>query len=148
MPSQTYEARRASSPLVRALALLCCLIALSGCTAMAKYDNDAEPAPFSATANNLGSIYVAAKGYRPQRTTSFDFVLSPVAIPIWVATLPVSLAFDLLTSPYDVLRSDQNPWGEAHRRRWEKFEVATGGAPDAPGGESAPADSDASQAHD
>jgi len=115
---------RTARPWIQALALFACLLASTGCSAMAKYDATAEPAPFSATSNNLGSIYIAAKGYEPKRRTAFDFVLSPVAIPIWLATVPVSAGWDLLTLPYDLLRSDSAEWSAAHERRWTKVEAA------------------------
>jgi len=107
--------------LSRALVLLISLLGFSGCTAMSKYDAGSDPAPFSATANNLGAVYLSTVGYEPERRTSFDFFLSPMAIPVWLGTLPVSAAWDLLTLPYDLFSSDLSDARQAHERRWERI---------------------------
>lgn len=115
--------------LSRALVLLIALLGFSGCTAMSKYDADADPAPFSATANNLGAVYLSTVGYRPFRRSAFDFVLSPLAIPVWLGTLPVSAAWDVVTLPYDLVSADASEWSEAHGRRWERLGKASRGEP-------------------
>ena len=111
------------------------LVMLSGCTALAKYDAASEPAPFSATSNNLGAIWLAGAGYRPQQRSAFDFALHPAAIPAWVAILPTSVAFDLVTLPYDLLAVPDalRAWKHSDERRWERFRAAAGdGAPPSP----------------
>ncbi|MGE0707475.1 MAG: hypothetical protein AB7N76_10990 [Planctomycetota bacterium] len=67
-----------------------------------------------------GSKYTrGGGGLRAPAARPFDFVLSPLTVPVWVATLPVSLAADLVTLPYDLTQDG------THEGRWERFLGAT-----------------------
>ncbi len=131
--------RRALHPSPAALAAALLLLIGPGCSAMAKYDRDARPAPFSATCNSLGAIYVVARGYEPVRGRSCDVIVSRPTLPFWLLDLPIALAADVLTLPLDLARYRSSEVIENHRQRWSVFAEAVRPKPRAASQEDAPA---------
>ncbi len=90
---------KVASPL---LALIVTAWALTGCAAMAKYDQG-PTTPMAATWADLSMMGQAMSGPPEDRDpNAFDFLYSPFAIPLFVVDLPFSITWDLLTLPRDL----------------------------------------------
>ena len=69
---------------------------------MAKYDNGYRY-PYGATTTDLTMIGLSAICYQPDKPDPFDFIYSPLFIPIYIIDLPFSLVTDTITLPYDLI---------------------------------------------
>jgi hypothetical protein len=87
---------------VAVLLLVVGILWLPGCTALAKYDGEQSRPAFGATANGLNAIGTVVRGHEPKQSDPFDFILSPLTLPLWLVNLPIAVAADVVTLPYDL----------------------------------------------
>jgi uncharacterized protein YceK len=70
----------------------------SGCASMAKYDMGYRY-PYGATTTDLAMIALSTRCYSPEDANPFDFLYSPLFIPLYIIDLPFSIITDTITLP-------------------------------------------------